>query len=387
MEPGGQTATASVTTSQAEEVSQGGATLLGSFSGATGQVRASGFVWGESSSDLPHDIQLGGYASGVTSGGLEYTLDGLVGGKTYYYKAYVQVWDDATSTAVPVYGGLQSFTTPTTSANVPTGWLELPTPTSGSDYYTGSFSANGERNYSYLYQKSRYTSLWTAYPLTASHISGSASNKTWAYNPDSNIPEDIQINVKSNSYETNYGDETFSRGHLLPAADRKCNSVLRAQTYYLTNQTPQNQNGFNSPMWSNLEEAVRSLTSSTDTVYVVTGAAFRKVGGSETISELHAAKDGIYPETLYIPNYFWKVLLKVKRSGKSITEASAIGIWMEHSNNSSYSQTAWKSHVYSVNKIEEWTGFDFFTNLPGTESSGIEATAEANTNWAAFEDF
>ena len=348
---------------------------------------ASGFIFGESEDALTQDIQLGGYASDVTSGSLEYTIDGLVGGKTYYYKAYVQVWDEATSTAVPVYGAPQSFTTPTTTENIPTGWLELPATTSGSDYYTGSFYANGERNYSYLYQKSRYTSLWTAYPLTANHISGSASGSSWAYNPDSNIPESIQINVKGNSYGTNYGDDTFSRGHLLPAADRKCNIDLRAQTYYLTNQTPQNQNGFNSPMWSNLEEAVRDLTSSTDTVYVVTGAAFRKVGGSETISELHAAKTGITPETIYIPNYFWKVLLKVKRSGNSITEASAIGIWMEHSASSSYSQTAWQSKIYSVKKIEEWTGFDLFANLPGDNFSGIEAAAQANTSWTAFQNF
>ena len=336
---------------------------------------------------MSDDIQLGGYSSGVTSGNFEYALGGLVGGKTYYYKAYVQIWDEATSTAVPVYGGLRSFTTPATNGAVPTGWLELPAPTSGSDYYTGSFSASGERNYSYLYQKSRYTSLWTAYPLTAGHISGSASGSTWAYNPDSNIPEDIQINVKGYSYATNYGDGTFSRGHLLPAADRKRTSALRNQTYYLTNQTPQNQNGFNSPMWSNLEQAVRDLTSSTDTVYVVTGAAFRKVGGSETISELHAANTGIYPKTIYVPNYFWKVLLKVKRDGDYIADASAIGIWMEHSASSSYSQTAWKSHIYSVDHIEEWTGFDLFTNLPGDNNSGIEKEAESNTSWEAFLSF
>ncbi len=355
---------------------------------------ASGFVWGESENNLSNDVQLGGYATSVTSGTLEYELEGLSASRSYYYKAYVQVWDSATSTAVPVYGELKSFTTPAPSENIPTGWLELPASTSGNDYYEGSFfAANGsgvtERNYSYLYQKSRYTSLWVAYPLTSDHIEGSASGKTWKYN--SNISNDLQIDVKENSYGTNYNNDTYSRGHQIPAADRKCSENMRGQTYYLTNQTPQNQDGFNSPMWSNLEDAVRNLTSSTDTVYVVTGAAFRKVGGSETIKELYATSSSIKPSTIYIPNYYWKVLLKVKWEGsgasKHITSASAIGVWMYHHQDYHETPTAWQSHVCSVAQIQNWTGFDFFVNLPGDNNSGFEASAEANTSWSTFVNF
>ena len=191
--------------------------------------------------------------------------------------------------------------------------------------------------------------------------------------------------MKSKSYGANYNNSTYSRGHQIPAADRKCNSTMRGQTYYLTNQTPQNQNGFNSPMWSNLEDAVRNLTNSTDTVYVVTGAAFRKVGGSETIKELYATSSSIKPSTIYIPNYYWKVLLKVKWEGsgasKHITSASAIGVWMEHT---SYgSATAWQDHVCSVAQIQTWTGFDFFVNLP----DNLESSAESNSSWSTFSSF
>ena len=218
-----------------------------------------------------------------------------------------------------------------------------------------------------------YTALWTAYPLTADHISGSASNSTWTYNPNPAIAQDHQINVKSNSYETNYGNGLFSRGHQLPAADRKCDSDLRAQTYYLTNQTPQIQEGFNSPMWSNLEQAIRDLTSGTDTVYVVTGAAFQQGTTTESITYL-----------IPVPNYYWKVLLKVKWSSgdnKTVVQASAIGIWMKHQTYTN--NNAWQTAVCSVSQIESYTGFDFFANLP----DDLEQDAELNTSWSDFQGF
>ena len=316
----------------------------------------------------------------VSDGNISVFVSSLSPSKKYYYRAFVAEYNAKEDTFEYRYGSVESFTTTAESPSVATfGWLESPATTTGGDYYTGSFSASGARNYSYLYDKSRYTSLWVAYPLTKNHINGNASSSNWSFNP--NIANYLQIDVKNNSYKTNYGNGTYSRGHQIPAADRKSNNTMRGQTYYLTNQTPQNQNGFNSPMWSNLEQAIRDLTSSTDTVYVVTGAAFRKVGGSETIKTLTAQSSDIKPSTIYIPNYYWKVLLKVKRSGSTITSASAVGIWMEHDSYSS--ATAWQNHVCSVNQIETWTGFDFFVNLPDDK----ESIAEANANWSTFSDF
>ncbi len=248
----------------------------------------------------------------------------------------------------------------------------------GSNYYNGVLTADGGRNYSYLYQYSTYTSLWVAYPLTANDITGSASTSSWSYN-DQISDKTKQINVISNSYGTNYGNSTYSRGHQIPAADRKSSSAKNAQTYLVTNQTPQIQNSFNSPMWSNLETAVRALTSGIDTVYVVTGATFQTVGGSETVINLTAAKTGIYPTTIYVPNYYWKVLLKVKRSGSTITSASAIGFWAPHIANPS----AYTSYAVSVSTIEQYTGFDFFTNLPAS----LKNTAKANDSWTTFQNF
>lgn len=365
-----------VTTGSASSITSSSATLSASYSNVvTGQHAPQDiyFKYGTNSGSLDQKAY---YNDGLTnaSGNFSVNITSLAASTQYYYKVFMSVWNGSSYTEIS--GDLQSFTTTAAQQQQISGWLELPEITMGSNIVNGSFGTGTSRNYTYHYDKNLYTALWVAYPLTYSHTQGSADNKTWAYNPD--FDGAYQIDVRSNSYGTNYGDDTYSRGHQLPAADRKCNTAMRAQTYYVTNQTPQNQNGFNSPMWSNLEDTVRGLTSSHDTVYVVTGAAFRKVGGTETISYLHAAKSGVKPDDVPIPNYYWKVLLTVTRSGNTVTGAKAIGIWMPHT---SYSTaTAWQSFVVSVAQIEEWTGFDFFRNLP----DNLEAAAESISSWSSF---
>ena len=135
-----------------------------------------------------------------------------------------------------------------------------------------------------------------------------------------------------------------------------------AQTFYATNSTPQIQNGFNSGIWSTLEGDVRTLAQQqTDTVYVVTGAILRTVTGNETITYIKPAKD---TKNCPVPNYYYKVLLKVKReaSGK-ISSASTVGVWLPHR---VYSGESYQSYTKSVAEIEALTGYNFFANLPPT---------------------
>ena len=217
------------------------------------------------------------------------------------------------------------------------------------------------------------------------HKSGDASTSSWRYNPD--IDQSRQVSIVSNSYGTMYGNDTYSRGHQCPNADRKSDDTMNLQTYYATNQTPQRQQKFNGSIWGSLETAERNLVSSaSDTVYVVTGPAYRKVGGSETITYLTGASGkSANPASLPVPNYYWKALLKVKWSGsganRTVQSASAIGFWFDHKDYES--GDSYTNYVVSVDQIESWTGFDLFANLP----DDIEATAETNTSWTTFQSF
>ena len=372
-----------------------GATLQGSFSGATGHINETGFEYAKSQSALDgigntstfvyDDASVGSNASGT----ITYTLGSLDANTTYYYRAFVAEMNAQTGNFEYRYGSILSFTTGSVSSYTPPAWLEIPSATpgdySGTFYSTGTSGTYANRNYSYNYSSTWFGCLWVAYPLAPAHLTGSASTSSWAYNPS--FSQTYQINMTGNSYQTMYNASQYSKGHQIPNADRKSNSTMNSQTYYVTNQTPQLQNSFNGGIWGTLEGDIRSAVSSFgDTVYVVTGACYRKKNGTESVTMLTAAASGANPAILPVPNYYWKALLKVKRdSSGTVTSASSIGFWFEHK---AYgSSVSYTSCAVSVNTLEGYLGFDLFTNLPGTESSGIEANAETNSSWTAFTGF
>ncbi len=320
-------------------------------------------------------------------------LDGVLEASSEYeFRAAIDVYEDGSYT--PIYGAWVSFSTTAASSNIPSGWLELPAITGNEDYVgtlytTGVAAVSGneaDRNYSFNYSYDNYGALWVAYPLRSSDVSGNASTSSWSYYPSTYIPQRYQIDMTGSSYPTMYNASSYTKGHQIPNADRKSNSVANSQTYYVTNQTPQIGNKFNGSIWGSLETAVRNLTQNTDVVYVVTGAAYKTVGGNETVKMLTASSSSTNPQKVPVPNYYWKAILKVKtNSAGAVTSASAIGFWFEHKEYDS--GTSYTTGACSVDYIEQMTGFDLFTNLPGDNNSGIEKTAESNTNWQTFQNF
>ena len=242
------------------------------------------------------------------------------------------------------------------------------------------------RNYSYSYNKSMYTSMWTAYPLYAATVGGTAAAK-WISNPDWDAAVQIDagspynVNVGSTGSEDYSKDKPYyARGHQIPDADRDNCADMLAQTYYWTNSTPQIHSGFNSGIWSSLEGAVRNAVPEGDTLYVVTGPVFNKVGESRTITYITVQND---LKPCPVPNYYWKALLKVKRSAGVVTDACAIGFWLEHRVYSSSDNEYYYNYVVSIDELERYTGFDLFVNLPDEK----EKPAETNESWQAFLDF
>ena len=252
------------------------------------------------------------------------------------------------------------------------GWLELPA-YQGTEDYLLTFRAGGKRNYSYFYDTDWYSSMWVAYPLYADAM-GSGRSDNWAPNPD--IPESEQINVWDGSYGVNVSGTIYSRGHQIANGDRNGNSAMQRQTFYATNSTPQIQDRFNGGIWNNLENAIQGLAEGRDTVYVATGPVFRTVGGSEDIKWIQPSHDS---KKAPVPNYYWKAVLKVRRSGGTVTDAMAVGFWFEHRQ---YSDS-YENYTMSVDEIERLTGFDLFSNLPDT----MESAAETNTSWTTFKNY
>ncbi len=257
-----------------------------------------------------------------------------------------------------------------TPEEVRAAWLELPAPGTVGTAQEYKAKVGSERNYTAYYDTATWSSLWVAYPLAAGH-SGDVSWKQWAYVPD--LDESIQVNLVSHSYNDNY-----SKGHQIAKSDRDATADMVKQTYYVINSVPQIQDKFNGSIWASLETAIQTEAASYgDSLYVTTGPVYQTVGGSETIKYTTAKDD---TKQIPVANYFFKVVLKVKRTDGQITGAKAVGFWFEHKE---YNDRNYQNYTKTVDQIEELTGWDFFTNL----SDDLESAAETNSSWTDFQNF
>lgn len=388
-----------VTTGASSGITYSSAVLEGSVVNAAGGIYEAGFYWDTDEASLAamqHPDQVvttDGFAN--PSGSFNATLGSLNELTTYYYRAYVLWLNTETNTYEEFKGSIQSFQTITRDYSA-AGWLELPsyttagmagtTTSSLSDLYwithKAEMGGREQRNYTMLYDPELYTSYWVAYPLCSDHMTSGRVDSWGIFDPK--VPKDKQfslssgygVNVYDGQVQTNY----YARGHQIPNADRNNVAAMQEQTYYPTNITPQLQEGFNGGIWVDLESAVRSAVHAGDTVYVVTGAAFRKKGWAEEIKTI--SPSGGRP-SLQVPNYYWKVLLKVKWNGSSINNAKAVGFWLEHRDDLRSSTSAYQNYTTTVDQIEAWTGFNFFANLP----EALQNACENSADWTAFKNF
>ena len=358
-------------------MSSAGATLLGSFSGATGIISDRGFRYRKLGTSEWTTVGLNSTTG--SSGCFSKVIGGLSESTTYEYQAFVTEFNASTTQYEDRWGSVKTFTT--SASTVPTGetlnanWMELPaSPSSLGNRklvtMRATMGGKDTRNYSILYDPQYYAATWVAFNYCKAHR-GSGSLSSWNVNPQ--ISEDLQVTP---SYPSGY-----DRGHQIPNALRNGETSMQKQTYYYTNSTPQLKE-FNQGIWQNLETAERTIidnssASPTDTLYIVTGPVYKTKGGNESVSTFTTGG-----KTVSVPNFYFRVILKVRRNTSgTVTAASAIGFWMPHDTDTGADDYA--QYACSVDSIEDKTGFDFFANLP----SSVESSAEANTSWTTFKSF
>ncbi len=245
-------------------------------------------------------------------------------------------------------------------------WLELPafTPDNEERVYFSKHmlpsSGNKERSFSVLYDTEIYHPYWVAYPLCRGNIRGSGQRvDDWGI-MDPNIPNDKQLYMSS-SYYGNY-----DRGHMLPSASRLGSNEDNRQTFYPTNMSPQLA-GLNQKKWASIEGQVRGWGEGCDTLYVVTGAVFRTVGGNENINTTSCRSDS--GKQVAIPNYYYKALLQRRGTGTS-SSFQALAIWVPHK---AATGNLTANDIISIDSLEELTGIDFFHNLDDATEQKVES--------------
>lgn len=240
-------------------------------------------------------------------------------------------------------------------------------------FVSNQFFPGGKlRNYSVCYDVDRHISHWVAYPIFKKVYETPVLRRVNDFNYDPNdqlpvIPTRDQQYIGTGGNGRGYGARGYDRGHMLPQASRYNNYESNRMTYYGTNMMPQNST-LNQNIWASLEGKVRGWggLQTYDTLYVVTGAAFKS---TKTIDNANGP--------IAVPSHCWKVLLRQRgNQNRQISqfkadELKAIGFVF--TNDDAGAATSIESAVRSVKEIEELTGFKFFRNLDPAVADAVKS--------------
>lgn len=241
-------------------------------------------------------------------------------------------------------------------------------------FVSNQFFPGGKlRNYSVCYDVDRHISHWVAYPIFKKVYETPVLRRVNDFNYDPNdqlpvIPTRDQQYIGTGGNGRGYGARGYDRGHMLPQASRYNNYEPNRMTYYGTNMMPQNST-LNQNIWASLEGKVRGWggLQTYDTLYVVTGAAFKS---TKTIDNANGP--------IAVPSHCWKVLLRQRGNQnrqisqfKEADELKAIGFVF--TNDDAGAATSIESAVRSVKEIEELTGFKFFRNLDPAVADAVKS--------------
>lgn len=362
-------------------MSASGATLTATFAGVrtSPAPQDAGFRYGTSQGNLSSTVYTDGLLN-AANGSFSADVVSLAESTTYYYQAFMTVWNGSAYTEIT--SEIRSFKTSSPSA-VSLGYLEcyeVPelTTLNGSGthgtnsdrddkwfrYYTTNSSrqvathtfthpttSKQVRNYTVLYDESTRCPVWTAHAMHNGPWpdEDAGRNSSWTTDP--------AISLQQQSGVTGY-----SKGHLVASNYRQTTEGQNKQTFYYTNQAPQYQNGFNDGVWNTLEGKVKAAAPSTqsDTLYVVTGVLFE--GNYETQGSVS------------IPSHFYKCIMKCSFNGSGdITAASGVAYVFT---NESHTGAALSTFKTTIDAIETRAGFDFFPRVP----SALQTAAENGTS-------
>lgn len=186
---------------------------------------------------------------------------------------------------------------------------------------------------------------YVAWELTASEAAGTLPRRS-NFAPDPEVAGCATLD--------DYRGSGYDRGHLAPAADMKWSRTAMDQSHLLTNISPQNHT-LNAGRWNTLEQNCRSWAARDSAIVIVAGPVLsdrmrRHIGAS----------------AIPVPERFFKVIL-----APYAKPPRAIGFVMPNDD----SRLPLESMVYTVDQIEEITGFDFFPSLPDEIENQVEAHA------------
>jgi len=149
-----------------------------------------------------------------------------------------------------------------------------------------------------------------------------------------------------------YRRSGYDRGHLAPAADMAFSVQTMANSFFMSNMSPQKP-AFNRGIWKRLEEQVRQIAIREKAIYVVTGSILPK---KKTVT--------IGANQVTVPTHYYKVIFDLTPPRKMI------GFILPNEG----SDRPLEDFAVTVDVVEKATGLDFFSALPKAVQERLECT-------------
>ena len=197
---------------------------------------------------------------------------------------------------------------------------------------------------------------WVIYKLTRNEVLNKTAKRSNRFREDPEIPT-------GSAAPSDYRKSGYDRGHLAPAADMGFSARTMADSFYMSNMSPQTPQ-FNRGVWKDLEEQVRRFALDEGEIYVVTGPILPAV---KTIT--------IGSSRVTVPTHFYKVVYDLTPPQKMIAFILP----------NAGSRADLRTFAVTVDQVEERTGLDFFSVLPDEKQRRLESTIRVK-DWRWIKD-
>lgn len=206
------------------------------------------------------------------------------------------------------------------------------------------------------YHRDKGTPKWISWHLGSADL-GSAP-RCDCFSTDTTLPSGW-YRVTTSSY-TGSG---YDRGHMCPSADRTATSADNAATFKMTNILPQTPDNNQGP-WARFEDYCRSLIASGKELYIISG-------GDDKKTTIDSGR-------VEVPSFTWKVVMVLTAGSSDLSRVTTSTrlIAIDIPNTSGIRANDWRTYRTSVDQIESWTGYNFFSNVSPTIQSVIEAKVD-----------
>ena len=183
------------------------------------------------------------------------------------------------------------------------------------------------------------------YKLTAREALTKEALRTNRFRSDPEIPT-------GSATTADYRRSGYDRGHLAPAADMAFSVQTMADSFFMSNMSPQKP-AFNRGIWKRLEEQVRQIAIREKAIYVMTGPILPK---KKTVT--------IGANQVTVPTHYYKVIFDLTPPRKMI------GFILPNEG----SDRPLEDFAVTVDVVEKATGLDFFSALPKAVQERLECT-------------